>query len=155
MLNHNPRMPRFSLRSDLLAAHAPAGAAFVVWALVAFSAVSWGLKASVAGTGPAVAAAATSTEMIQPQSVARSLGAEVAATAKPTTASRFQLQGVLAGEGQGVALLVVDGKAAKPYRVGATVADGWVVQSAQGRRVTLGPSADAPAALTLELPAKK
>ena len=154
MLNHNPRMPRFSLRSDLLAAHAPAGLAFVVWALVAFSAVSWGLKASVAGAGPAVAAAATSSEMIQPQAVARSLGAE-AVTAKPTTASRFQLQGVLAGEGQGIALLGVDGKAAKPYRVGATVADGWVVQSAQGRRVTLGPSADAPAVLTLELPAKK
>jgi general secretion pathway protein C len=154
MLNHNPRMPRFSLRSDLLAAHAPAGAAFVVWALVAFSAVSWGLKASVAGTSSAVAAAATSTDLIQSQAIARSLGAEPVDT-KPTTASRFQLQGVLAGESQGMALLAVDGKPAKPYRVGVTVVEGWVVQSAQGRRVTLGPSADAPAALTLELPAKK
>ena len=147
-------MPRFSLRSDLLAAHAPAGAAFGVWACVAFSAVSWGLKASVAGTGPAVEAQATAADLIQPSAVARSLGAEVT-QAKPTAASRFQLQGVLAGERQGVALLVVDGKAAKPYRVGATVAEGWVVQSAQGRRVTLGSSADGPAALTLELPAKK
>ena len=147
-------MPRFPFRSDLLAAHVPAGAAFGVWALVAFSAVSWGLKASVAGTGPAVEAQATATELIQTPAVARSLGAEVT-QAKPTTASRFQLQGVLAGERQGVALLAVDGKAAKPYRIGATVAEGWVVQSAQGRRVTLGLSVDAPAALTLELPAKK
>ena len=146
-------MTRFSLHFQRLSAHSPAVLAFGVWALVAYSAVSWGLKASVAGESPSVAAAA-SVETIQPQSVARSLGADVAA-AQPTTASRFQLQGVLAGEAQGVALLVVDGKPAKPYRVGATVAEGWVVQSAQGRRVTLGPSVDAPAALTLELPAKK
>ena len=153
MLNHNLRMTRLPLFSQRLSAHSPAMLAFGVWALVAYSAVTWGLKASVAGENLSVAAAA-SVEAIQPQAVARSLGADVGA-AKPTTASRFQLQGVLAGEAQGVALLVVDGKPAKPYRVGTVVADGWVVQSAQGRRVTLGPSVDAPAALTLELPAKK
>jgi general secretion pathway protein C len=153
MLNHNLRMTRLPLLSQRLSAHSPAMLAFGVWALVAYSAVTWGLKASVAGENPSVAAAA-SVEAIQPQAVARSLGADVGAV-KPTTASRLQLQGVLAGEAQGVALLVVDGKPAKPYRVGAVVVDGWVVQSAQGRRVTLGPSVDAPAALTLELPAKK
>jgi general secretion pathway protein C len=71
-------------------------------------------------------------------------------------ASRFQLQGVLAGGAEaGAALIAVDGKPAKPYRVGAVVADGWVLQSAEGRRVSLGAAMNGPSTLTLELPAKK
>ena len=78
------------------------------------------------------------------------------AAAAPTLASRFQLQGVLAGgPDAGAALIAVDGKPAKPYRVGAVVADGWVLQSAQGRRVNLGASMNGPQTLVLELPAKK
>ena len=66
------------------------------------------------------------------------------------------LVGVLAGgANQGAALIAVDGKAAKPFRVGATVAEGLVLQSVQGRRVNLGAGGDATAALTLELPARK
>jgi general secretion pathway protein C len=71
-------------------------------------------------------------------------------------ASRFQLQGVMAGDAsQGAALLAVDGKAAKPFRVGAVVADGLVLQSAQGRRVSLGATTNGPPTLELELPLKK
>jgi general secretion pathway protein C len=71
-------------------------------------------------------------------------------------ASRFQLQGVLAGgASQGAALIVVDGNVAKPFRVGSLVVDGLVVQSAQGRRVSLGAAMDGPSTLVLELPAKK
>ena len=76
--------------------------------------------------------------------------------AAPTLASRFQLQGVMAGgPNAGAALIAVDGKLAKPYRVGAVVADGMVLQSAEGRRVTLGAAMDGSQALVLELPAKK
>jgi general secretion pathway protein C len=56
---------------------------------------------------------------------------------------------------QGAALISVDGKTAKPFRVGTLVADGLVLQSAQGRRVSLGASMDGPPTLVLELPAKK
>jgi general secretion pathway protein C len=71
-------------------------------------------------------------------------------------ASRFQLLGVMAGESsQGAALIAVDGKVAKPFRVGSLVVDGLVVQSAQGRRVSLGAAMDGPSTLVLELPAKK
>ena len=70
-------------------------------------------------------------------------------------ASRLQLLGVLAGEAsQGAALIAVDGHSAKPYRVGAVVVDGWVLQSAQGRRISLGAAIDGPQTLVLELPAK-
>ena len=80
----------------------------------------------------------------------------VQAAAAPSLASRFQLQGVMAGgPNAGAALIAVDGKAAKPFRVGAVVADGLVLQSAQGRRVTLGAAMDGPQSLVLELPAKK
>jgi general secretion pathway protein C len=51
--------------------------------------------------------------------------------------------------------MAVDGKPAKPYRVGALVTDGLVLQSAQGRRISLGASVDGPPTLVLELPAKK
>ena len=74
----------------------------------------------------------------------------------PSLASRFQLQGVLAGGGsQGVALIAVDGKSAKPYRVGAWVTEGLVLQSAQGRRISLGAALNTPEMVVLELPAKK
>ncbi len=76
--------------------------------------------------------------------------------AVPSVASRFQLLGVLdAGPDTGAALIAVDGKPAKPYRVGALVVEGLVLQSAQGRRISLGASIDGPQTLVLELPAKK
>jgi general secretion pathway protein C len=89
--------------------------------------------------------------------VAQTLGAApVQAVAAPTLASRFQLLGVMAGDAsQAAALIAVDGQAAKPFRVGAVVADGWVLQSAQGRRVSLGAAANGAQTLVLELPAKK
>ncbi len=71
-------------------------------------------------------------------------------------ASRFQLQGVMAGGPHaGAALIAVDGKPAKPYRVGALVADRLVLQMVEERRITLGPAMDGPQTLVLELPAKK
>ena len=132
--------------------------ALLVWALVAFSATSWVLR----GTGQDMASSPTIPQAepalaVDTTATARSLGLVAAGpVAAPALASRFQLVGVLAGgPSQGAALIAVDGKPAKPYRLGAPVAEGWVLQSVQGRRANLGLGADAAATLTLELPARK
>ena len=133
-------------------------ASLLVWGGVAFSAVTWGLRWSASGAAPSNAiAAAQALPEVDVSAAARSLGAApMQAAAAPTLASRFQLQGVMAGGPDvGAALISVDGKPAKPYRVGAVVVDGLVLQSAQGRRVSLGSSMDGPQTLALDLPAKK
>jgi general secretion pathway protein C len=55
----------------------------------------------------------------------------------PEAASRFALQGVLGNGESGSALISVDGKPAKPVRVGAIVVDGWFLRQASGRRALL------------------
>ena len=162
MMNHNPRMlsQRPSFASVLSASSRVVlpVATLLVWGAVAFSAVSWGLRWSATGAAPSNAtSAAQALPEVDVSAAARSLGAApVQAAAAPTLASRFQLQGVMAGgPDAGAALIAVDGKAAKPYRVGALVADGLVLQSAEGRRISLGASMDGPQSLVLELPAKK
>ena len=65
----------------------------------------------------------------------------------------YVLVGVLADRQQGgAALIAIDGKAAKPYRVGETVDGKLIVQSVVARRAVLAASMDGPAQLTLELP---
>ena len=53
----------------------------------------------------------------------------------------------------GAALISVDGKPAKPFRVGASVDGRLILQSVQGRRAVLATGMDAPAEVTLDLPA--
>jgi general secretion pathway protein C len=55
------------------------------------------------------------------------------------------------GAGQGIALIAVDGKPPRPFRVGATVEDSLVLQAVARRGATLGP-AQGLAAVRLELP---
>ena len=95
------------------------------------------------------------------QAMARLLGvpAAGAAAARAPAASltsRFALIGVLAGRssGGGAALIAVDGQPAKPFRVGAVVDEGLVLQSLDPRQARLGASVDGPATLTLDMPAK-
>jgi general secretion pathway protein C len=161
-MNHNPLMlryrPSFATAFSTSSRVVLPAASLLVWGAVAFSAVTWGLRWSATGESTSNAtAAAQSLPEVDVSAAARSLGAApVQAAAAPTLASRFQLQGVMAGgPDAGAALIAVDGKPAKPYRVGAVVADGLVLQSAQGRRVNLGAAVDGPQTLALELPAKK
>lgn len=133
-------------------------ASLLVWGAVAFSTVTWGLRWSATGAAPSNAtAAAQALPEVDVSAAARSLGAApVQVAAAPTLASRFELQGVMSGgPDAGAALISVDGKAAKPYRVGAVVADGLVLQWAQARRVSLGAVVDGPQTLVLDLPVKK
>ncbi len=134
------------------------GVTFALWAAAAASAAYWGLKAGGAGavvTGPAAAMRAPL--QADPAAVARLLGQAAptgaVAAAAPPLASRFQLMGVVADNAQrGAALIAVDGRPAKPYRVGASVDDGLVLQSVRGRQAVLAASAQGPAVVTLELP---
>lgn len=74
-------------------------------------------------------------------------------TVTATLASRFSLLGVVAARSHdGAALIAVDGKPPRPYRVGAAVDDTLVLQSVQPRRAVLSSSVGGPPVLTLELP---
>ena len=133
-------------------------ATFLLAALAAASATYWVLKWSApAAPAPAAAPAASAATQTDPQGVARLLGGgqvASAATVVDRTASRFKLTGVVAsGSSNSYALIATDGQAAKPYRIGAAVSDALVLQSVAIRSAALGAKLDAPAALTLELPA--
>ena len=128
----------------------------LVWALAAVCAVFWGLKLSAPGAGQVVAPVAwAGPAAVDAVAVARLLGApQGAPVAAPAAAvpSRYALQGVLAGrQSGGAALIAVDGKPARPVRVGATVEEGLVLQSVQGRKALLGADRDGPASVTLEM----
>lgn len=145
---------------------APRGAGFVLWALVTACAAFWGLKFSARPAGPLpLSAGPGGMAAADPAAVARLLGAgaAAAATAAPVASlsSRFALVGVVAGPSSsgashtGAALIAVDGKPARPYRVGAKVDEGLVLQSVAPRRAVLAADASSPAAVTLEMPAFK
>ena len=74
----------------------------------------------------------------------------VAIDAAPAVPSNIQVAGVLATTGRGVALLAVDGRPAKPFAVGETVADGLRVRAVTGDAVELERSG---AGAPLRLPA--
>ena len=90
-----------------------------------------------------------------PAALARLLGAAAPQAAAPTNvSSRFVLKGVVSGAlGQEAALIVIDDKPAKAFRVGSTVEQGLVLQSASKNKVTLASTQGGPAVLTLEMPA--
>ncbi len=129
----------------------------LVWALAAASIVFWALR--LAAPADAIAPPAVLTTPAappDPNAIARLLGAQApraTVTAAPELASRFVLLGVVADTaGQGAALLAVDGKPPRPFRVGAALADGYVLRSLDARAATVGASTTGPAALTLQLP---
>lgn len=147
-LSRNPWSPRI--------------AAGFLWAGAAALAVFWGLKLSAprqvsavpqAGNAPAVQADAAA--------MGRVFGVQDGAVAAPTIApTRWRLMGVMAGKnsGGGAAIIALDDKPAKVYRVGSPVVDGLVLQTLQSdapRAVTLGASVDGPASVTIELPPVK
>jgi general secretion pathway protein C len=69
--------------------------------------------------------------------------------------SRFVLMGIVAASSQtGAALIAVDGKAAKPYRVGAHVAEEWVLRGVQPKRAILGRAAGEETQVVLDMPVR-
>lgn len=135
------------------------GATFALWALAAASAAFWGLK--LGGSSASVLAPLPPARPVlsaDPGAIARLLGSApaqaTAAAPQASFASRFQLVGVVAGEqsGRGVAVISVDGRPARHYRVGTSLDQGIVLQSVRGRTASIAASMTASPLLTLELP---
>ena len=156
-VHHNLRMVTLSRNP-----WSPRIAAGFLWAGAAALAVFWGLKLSAPRQVVAVPQAGNS-QAVQADSAAmgRVFGVQDGVAAAPTIApTRWRLMGVMAGKnsGGGAAIIALDDKPAKVYRVGSPVADGLVLQALQSdapRVVTLGASVDGPASITIELPPVK
>ena len=133
---------------------------FSVAALAAASATYWVLK-WVAAAPPETTATVVFSDAppADPQGVARLLGggqtgaSTGAVVAVDNAASRFKLTGVVADRfSGGYAVISIDGKPARPYRVGAQVDDGLWLRSVAPRSAALATSLEAPVSLTLDLP---
>lgn len=134
----------------------------VVWAVVAAAAAYWGLQ--LFARGPAAPAHAVAAPAPQPPAAdwRRLFGVDVvpvlaaAEPAAPPPDARFQLIGVVAPRvgavAPGVALIAVDGKPARAFRVGAAVDGETVLQAVQSRGASLGPRGG-PVRVALQLPA--
>jgi general secretion pathway protein C len=97
--------------------------------------------------------------IVDPSAVGRLLGyvpqaaGPQVATSAPNLASRFVLTGVVAGNSRGgAALIAVDGRPPKPFRVGRAIDEGVMLKAVQGRTAVLAATVDGPDLLTLELP---
>ena len=138
--------------------------AFVVWGLVAASAVFWGLRVSARGQATPAHAVAVGEASVTRGDLSRLLGtgpapaaAAPVATADPDAASRYRLIGVMApkrdaggAKRSGLALIAVDGKPAKAYAVGAVVDGDMVLQRVSLRSAAIGPAQAG--AVILEVP---
>jgi general secretion pathway protein C len=131
-----------------------------VWALVAASAVFWGLRLFTKAT-PVPAQTQVADAGSAHGDLSRVLGVEApppvaAAQPEPTADARFTLVGVVSPRGPaagngGVALIAVDGKAPKAYKLGAVVEGQNVLQAVSARGVSLGPRGG-PALVALNIP---
>ncbi|MCZ8110620.1 MAG: hypothetical protein ACK5Y8_09125 [Betaproteobacteria bacterium] len=139
----------------------------VVWALATAAAVAWGLRVFVQPAPvPAGALVADATPVLQAE-LTRLLGADPlpASTAAPEAAApppsaRFALLGVVAPRSatgqarstrEGVALIAVDDRPARAFRVGARVEGDTVLQAVSARGAELGPRGG-PVQVALQLP---
>ena len=149
------------MQTNIVSVGWPRTAAFVLGGLAAASVVFWVLKTSGKPLQLNTPAAASGTStVIDPVALSRALGGgrtPVASSAPSISLSaRFSMVGVVAdSQSGGAALIAVDGAPPRPYRVGATVADGLVLQSVKGRVAALAAQRDGPVVLTLELPPLK
>ncbi len=138
---------------------------FVMWALVAASAVFWGLR--LAGSSAAIPAptVALGEMSVSPEVADRFWGrpaaepqAAMAPVYRPDISARFKLAGVAApryaGE-SGLAVIAVDGRPPRVYRVGASVDGDFMLRQVSARSATLGSARDASnpqASFVLEVP---
>lgn len=121
--------------------------AFVIWAVVAISAAFWALRLMARSPMPPAHAVPVAPSSAKGD-LARLFGAAPSATAAapmpaPAAASRYRLVGIAApksgaGEDGGVALIAVDGKPARPFRVGAPVDGELTLRSVDLRTASLG-----------------
>jgi general secretion pathway protein C len=126
--------------------------------MVAASIAFWALRLVVRAPGAPAHTVAAGDAQPQRADLTRLFGAPVvprqAVAQMPAIASRFQLTGVMApkvaGE-QGVALIAVDGKMPRAFRVGSMIDGDLVLQSVSLRTASIGPARGRPA-VVLEVP---
>jgi len=144
-------------------AHTPANlwkqrlATLALWTLAGASATYWGLRLTALPHERAGTAAATlppEPPTIDANAITRLLGGPQNTTAAPPAPSnRLVLQGILAGtqSSSGAALIAVNGQPAKPYRIGAEIAPGLVLQSLERKQARLGATVQGEAVLVLDI----
>jgi general secretion pathway protein C len=136
-------------------------AAAVVWLLVGLGAVFWGLKLFVRPPPPPPQVATVPTAQALRGDLTRLLGAAPAPEEEgpapvAALASRFRLVGVVAprsprAAAEGLALIAVDGKPPRAYRVGAAVEGELVLQSVRARGADLGARGAKVASVALDI----
>jgi general secretion pathway protein C len=119
-----------------------------VWAAAAASALYWGLKLFVAPPPLPPRSQVAELGAAARGDLSRLLGVDapvaVATPQEPPADARFQLVGVFSplaarAAREGLALIAVDGKPAKAFRVGAVVEGQTVLQAVSTRSARLGP----------------
>ena len=130
-----------------------------VWAGVAGSAVYWALTLGAKPQSMPANATVSGLEASLQGDIVRLFGERAAAGASPVAApppaaSRFRVLGVVGSVrgGDGVALLSVDGKPPKAFRLGARVDPDWALEAVTQKQVRLSPVKGG-ASITLDLPA--
>lgn len=132
-----------------------------MWGLAAVCAMFWSLRLFVSAPMAPSYAAPVNTQQSVNGDLAKLLGREAitptAAAAQPEAASRFKLMGVVAPKNaamsseEGLALMSVDGKPPRHYRVNSAVdGDIWLL-SVSSRGAALGPRGG-PANINISLP---
>ena len=126
----------------------------LVWLAVSYSAVVWGLRLYNPPVFHTESKATSETAALDDEeALARGLGLQRTPAQVPALKNRLQLVGVVADlEGQGGALISIDGQTAKLYRVGMPVMNGLMVQTVRKRQVDLGIELAGPTQIRLELP---
>ncbi|MDP2017739.1 type II secretion system protein N [Hydrogenophaga sp.] len=137
---------------------APAWVAGLLWLAAGLSAGYWVLLAAGRSPVTPLSVAAPSTTQVDTAAVARVLGALPQAAQTPAvpvaTGTQYSLLGVVAANApDGAALIAVNGQPPRPYRVGASLEGGLVLQAVSRRGARLGASINGPATVELTLPA--
>jgi general secretion pathway protein C len=144
---------------------------FVLWLLAGGCAVYWGLKFTPSPPAPQSATAAfpaAASATVDSQALAKGLGGGDAIAinslasdsanvpASSINSSRFVLTGVVVGRAgvtrSSLALIGVDGKPARPYRIGSSLTDGVVLHSVTAGKAMLATNLQEAPSATLELP---
>jgi general secretion pathway protein C len=137
--------------------------AFVIWAVVTLSATFWAMRLLVRPPSAPPHAVPAGDTAVARGDLSRLFGATASAgapvVAAPAVSSRFRLVGVAAPKAGssatgGVALISVDGKPPRPYRVGAAVDGDLTLRAIDLRTAALGPR-DGKDTVILEIPPRQ
>ena len=131
----------------------------MIWAVVALSATFWAMRLLVRSPAAPPHAAPAPQSMAARGDLSRLFGTSTAGApvaAAPAVMSRFRLIGVAAPKAgspasSGVALIAVDGKPPRPFRVGAAVDGDLTLRAVDMRTASLGPR-DGADTVILEIP---